>query len=67
MYVISLNYQNATSRVYGQSPFPCPRSYHEPPRPRGQQARSVHKLRPMDIDIVASVGDSITAGTFSPS
>ena len=25
--------------------------------------RTVHQLRPVDIDIIASLGDSITAGT----
>ena len=58
--------QNATSRLYRQSSFPCPRTYNEPfsSPGHGYQSRSVHNLRPMDIDIVASVGDSITAGVF---
>ena len=38
--------------------FPCKyldKSYKKP--------KSVHKLRPGDIDIVAALGDSITSGT----
>ena len=31
---------------------------HHPPA-----HRTVHQLRPVDIDIIASLGDSITAGT----
>ena len=45
---------------YTSSTFPCPTNPGErfPP-----SHRSVHQLRPQDIGILASLGDSITAGT----
>jgi len=52
----SLSYQKHSI----SSPFPCPLTYHEPYAP---SIRTVNQLRPQDIDIVASIGDSISAGT----
>jgi len=40
--------------------FPCPTVYLEPHPPTN---RTVHQLRPQDIGIIGSLGDSITAGT----
>ena len=51
----SLSYQKHSI----SSPFPCPLTYHEPYAP---SIRTVNQLRPQDIDIVASIGDSISAG-----
>jgi len=60
---ISYSYPyNETSRHYRESPFPCPTIYKEPYSFFGSK-RTVNNLRPQDIDIVASVGDSVTAGT----
>ena len=51
---------NVTERLSLGSRFPCRTEYRE----TGQlYQRTVHTLRPQDVDIVASVGDSITAGT----
>ena len=38
-------------------PFNCDTSYPRPPEP----ATSVHKLTPYDVNVVAAMGDSITA------
>uniref|UniRef100_A0A182UXX1 Phospholipase B1, membrane-associated n=1 Tax=Anopheles merus TaxID=30066 RepID=A0A182UXX1_ANOME len=40
-------------------PFPCPTEGMRSPR----VPTSVHELRPGDIDVVAALGDSLTAGT----
>ena len=45
-----------------QTRFPCDVSVGNETRYEG---RTVWNLRPQDIDIVASLGDSITAGTGS--
>ena len=50
---------NVTERAYRLPRFPCPTEYQEP---RLLHQRTVHTLRPQDVDLVASVGDSITAG-----
>ena len=51
---------NVTERLSLGSRFPCRTEYRES---RQLYQRTVHTLRPQDVDIVASVGDSITAGT----
>ena len=61
LLLLSLS-QATRSNTYrpGAPQFPCPAHYSEPAPPTN---RSVHQLRPQDIGLVASVGDSITAGT----
>lgn len=55
-----INLQNAYQEVVPENfPYPCPnrnlwRSEKSP--------KSVHELRPGDIDVVAAIGDSLTAG-----
>jgi hypothetical protein len=49
------------SRRSHMSYFPCPTRYYEPHPPRPGN-RTVHQLRPQDVEFVASLGDSITAG-----
>jgi len=58
------NYLNHTSipRTSQVPYFPCPIHYHEP-YPPSSANRTVNQLRPQDVEIVASLGDSITAGT----
>ena len=52
---------NVTERDSRYRPqFPCPAHYRET---NHLYQRTVHTLRPQDVDLVASVGDSITAGT----
>ena len=55
----------SVSRHYSSYPahrvFPCPAHYSEPAH-SAYSGRTVNNLRPQDIDIVASVGDSVTAG-----
>ena len=51
---------NVTERDSRVLRFPCRTEYQEP---HHLYQRTVHTLRPQDVDIVASVGDSITAGT----
>ena len=51
---------NVTERLGRDPLFPCRTEY---PETRHLYQRTVHTLRPQDVDIVASVGDSITAGT----
>ena len=51
---------NVTERLGRVSVFPCRTEYRET---NHLYQRTVHTLRPQDVDIVASVGDSITAGT----
>ncbi|XP_059476394.1 phospholipase B1, membrane-associated-like [Neocloeon triangulifer] len=41
-------------------PFPCPR---EPGARSPERPSSAHQLRPGDIDVVATIGDSLTAAT----
>ena len=61
LHVCLVSSDNITERAYrGRSPFPCDTDYEEPWS--GYRRRTVHSLRPKDVDIVASVGDSITAG-----
>ncbi len=43
----------------GDSRFPCHGDWRRSPH----RPESVHELRPGDIDIVGSIGDSLTAGT----
>ena len=50
---------NVTERRDQVTRFPCRTEYRETSQP---YRRTVHSLRPRDVDIVASVGDSITAG-----
>ena len=54
---------NVTERLGRVSVFPCRTEYLET---NHLYQRTVHTLRPQDVDIVASVGDSITAGTGAP-
>ena len=49
------------SRRSQKSYFPCPTRYNEPHPPQLGN-RTVHQLRPQDVEFVASLGDSITAG-----
>ena len=53
--------ENVTERdSRHRAEFPCPTQYRET---ANLYQRTVHSLRPQDVDLVASVGDSITAGT----
>ncbi|XP_063239303.1 phospholipase B1, membrane-associated-like [Bacillus rossius redtenbacheri] len=45
-------------RIADDVPFPCPTEGHRSP----EAPSSVHRLRPGDIDVVAAMGDSLTAG-----
>jgi len=64
--IIEDRYRNhstmTSSRVSQLSHFPCSTRYSEPHPPHPVN-RTVHQLRPQDIEFVASLGDSITAGT----
>ncbi len=43
----------------GQLPFDCPKL-----PPLQHPAKSVYELRPQDIKVIMSLGDSVTAGGF---
>jgi len=53
--------QHEKQTVVPQSfPFPCPQG----PGARSEKPPvSVHKLRPGDIDVIATIGDSLTTAT----
>jgi hypothetical protein len=55
----SLKLFSHSDYLYGNSSnrFPCT----VPPRPLANQTRSVHRLRPSDIQCVGALGDSLTA------
>ncbi|XP_046738835.1 phospholipase B1, membrane-associated isoform X2 [Diprion similis] len=50
--------QKLQNTVSPSTPFPCKLTNTRSPKP----PTSVHKLRPGDIDVIAAMGDSLTAG-----
>jgi hypothetical protein len=55
-----LNFQKLQRQFGENDKFFC--DFSEVPKRSEKVPTSVHKLRPGDVDIVAAIGDSLTAG-----